>query len=104
MEEMKGGRFHIKALSVISALKNTEAFRRFTMDARACVEWRGGPNFFRLVAMASPEALRRNGEHISYPPLPAFDGRHGISLPPPECELFRDPNVARRSAERLHTA
>lgn len=38
---MKGGRFHIKAFLVISALKNTEVedFRRFTMDARACVEW-----------------------------------------------------------------
>lgn len=33
--------FHIKALSVISAQKNTEKeddFRHFTLDARACVE------------------------------------------------------------------
>ena len=63
MGEMKGGWFHIKASSVISALKNTEVedFRHFTIDARACVEWRGGPDFFRLVAMASPEAMGRNG-------------------------------------------
>lgn len=41
MEEMKEGWFHIKAVSVISALKNTEVedFRRFTMDARACIDW-----------------------------------------------------------------
>lgn len=66
IEEMKGGRtcmFHIKVLSVISALKNTEVedFRHFTMAARACVEWRRGPNFFRLVAMVSPEVMGRNG-------------------------------------------
>lgn len=33
--------FHIKAVSVISALKNTEGddFTRLTVDARACMEW-----------------------------------------------------------------
>lgn len=63
MGEMKGGWFHIKASSVTSALKNTEGedFRHFTIDARACVEWRGGPNFFCRVAMASPEVMGRNG-------------------------------------------
>lgn len=66
IEEMKGGWmrvFHIKAFSVISPLKNTEMedIRRFTVDARACGEWRGGHSFFRVVAMASPEAMGRNG-------------------------------------------
>lgn len=39
-----------------------EDFRCLAMDVRACVEWRGeSDSSFRLVAMAPPEALGRNG-------------------------------------------
>lgn len=93
---MKGGRFHIKALSVITAVKNTEGedFRRLTMDARACVEWRGGPDFLCLVAMASPEAMGRNGSVFCAHFCQRSMGRDGISVPPPPVRALESPNMA----------
>lgn len=64
-----------------------EDVRCLAMDARACVERRGEPDSsFRLVAMAPPEAMRRNGGLFCARRWQAFDGvsggGHGSRRPP----------------------
>ncbi|TNN71690.1 hypothetical protein EYF80_018041 [Liparis tanakae] len=84
------------------------------MAAGACVEWRGGPDSVRLVAMASPEAAGRNGSvFFLYPPLcqHLMGGMRSVghrrrvsSLESRRGALLRQSDFTRPQTERLTAA
>lgn len=96
----RGGRFHIKALSLISALKNRSRRCQIFLLGMRGHGWNveEGPIFFRLVAMASPKLMGRNGSMFSANLCQHLMGGMGSVGCHFQCE--QSLNMAQCSAER----